>query len=371
MAQHSADIVILGGGIAGLWTLAHLRSLGYNALLLEKTALGGGQSIASQGIIHSGLKYALAGQVSSLAQSISAMPEAWRAALRGEGPVNLSAARTNAESQMLLIPKGFMGGIINVVAKQTLGGRDVELPAELAAAGFDGRAVVMGEPVLDIPSVIEALAAQHADCIRQGESAEGINFKKLIVTAAGNNAALADQNGHSEGLKTQARPLLMGMMAPAPFPLFAHLVGASEKPVATITTHRRDDGTLVWYLGGGVAERDKNSDPSVMIEACRAALEKYMPGLDLGNVQWAAQPIDRHEGKSETDGWLPDTPTVHNVENTLYAWPTKLTFTPMLAAKVEQVLKAEGIVPSGTLGDFSALPPVSIATAPWDTAVWN
>ena len=34
------DITIIGGGIAGLWLLHRLCSLGYNAILLEHKALG-------------------------------------------------------------------------------------------------------------------------------------------------------------------------------------------------------------------------------------------------------------------------------------------------------------------------------------------
>ena len=55
------DIAILGGGIAGLWLLNLLVSRGYSVVLLEKEALGAGQTIASQGMIHGGVKYALQG----------------------------------------------------------------------------------------------------------------------------------------------------------------------------------------------------------------------------------------------------------------------------------------------------------------------
>ena len=93
---YKPDIVIFGSGIAGLWLFNHLKAAGYDALLLESEAIAGGQSIASQGIIHSGLKYAFAGKINKLAQSISAMPDLWRAALQGDGVVDLSAARLNA-----------------------------------------------------------------------------------------------------------------------------------------------------------------------------------------------------------------------------------------------------------------------------------
>ena len=55
------DIAIIGGGIAGLWMLSRLRKRGYSALLIESEALGSGQTICSQGIIHGGVKYSLQG----------------------------------------------------------------------------------------------------------------------------------------------------------------------------------------------------------------------------------------------------------------------------------------------------------------------
>ena len=51
----ATDILIFGGGIAGLWTLHRLRRAGFAACLLESSSLGSTQSIGSQGIIHGGL----------------------------------------------------------------------------------------------------------------------------------------------------------------------------------------------------------------------------------------------------------------------------------------------------------------------------
>jgi len=37
----STDVLIVGGGVAGLWLNARLRRLGYSTLLVEKGVLGG------------------------------------------------------------------------------------------------------------------------------------------------------------------------------------------------------------------------------------------------------------------------------------------------------------------------------------------
>ena len=76
MGTHTlhTDIAIIGGGIAGLWTLNQLRNRGYSAILFEHNALGSDQTIGSQGMIHGGVKYALAGALSNSSETIAAMP---------------------------------------------------------------------------------------------------------------------------------------------------------------------------------------------------------------------------------------------------------------------------------------------------------
>lgn len=387
MKNNSVDIVIIGAGIAGLWLNALLRGKGYSTLLLERDAIGGGQSIASQGIIHSGLKYVFAGKVNKLAQNISAMPDRWRAALQGQGDVDLSSARLNTQSQYLLIPPGFMGGLVKLVTAKTLGESVHEIPKDqwpedIQASGFKGSVIFMGEPVLDAPSVIRALAEPYKDTIRtiDKDSAHdvpaflarhNITVQKIIYTAASSNHPAAEAAGHNKGLETQARPLIMGMLKPAPFEAYVHLVGSSDKPVATITTHQCTDGELAWYLGGGVAERGKDSDPDDVYNAAKKGFAKYLPKMDLSAVKWATLPIDRIEGKSEIDGWMPDTPTIHAAGECYYCWPTKLTFAPLLGDRVIEKLAAEDINANGQNSDWSFLPEAPYATSPWDRAQWS
>ena len=92
------DVVIFGGGCAGLWTLDELSRRGYAALLLEAGGLGGGQTVASQGILHGGMKYALAGLLTPSAGGVREMPAVWRACLAGQREPDLSGTRVRAES---------------------------------------------------------------------------------------------------------------------------------------------------------------------------------------------------------------------------------------------------------------------------------
>lgn len=396
MAHLNADIVIFGAGIAGLWTLNRLRHKGYDAVLLEANAIGGGQTVASQGILHSGMKYALGGKISGVAKTIRAMPERWRAALAGQGEIDLSALSPAATSQHLMIPPGLLSGPMKLFSTSVLGKSVHEVPQDnwpetLKLSGFKGKMVDMEELVLDIPALIRALSDPHRDVIRKIDWPGDVRFHmdgrdidhiasgdhviqagQYIFTGAGSNASVAGLTGHEKGLKTQRRPLLMGLLKPAPFPLYAHLIGTSEKPVCSITTHKAKDGTLVWYLGGLVAERSKEADPQETIEASIKALHKFMPGLDLDDVEWATLPIDRVEASANQDGWLPELPSVHAAGNALYGWPTKLVFAPLLADQFEKHLDIEpSHSTSHASSDWSALPEAAYTETPWDTAQWT
>lgn len=380
MSKIQTDILIVGAGIAGLWLFHFLKKKNYDVLLLTDQGIGAGQTIASQGILHSGLKYTLAGKVNALAKSISQMPERWREALDSD----LKDAKISSPSQHLMIPPGIAGDLIKIATEKTFG--DSVQAGQSPYPGFEGSVLDMGEMVLDIPSVIQALAEPYRGCIRVSKniilhnakpldespvvSADGIEIaaRRVVYTAAAHNMVAARKNGHDDGLETQHRPLINVFVKNAPFPLYAHFVGTSDKPVATVTTHETKDGDLVWYLGGQVAERPLDDDPRNAYDFALKAFETYLPGLDASGFEWAALPIDRVEGKSGSKGFMPDTPTIHQVENHLYCWPTKLTFAPMLADMVMERIDFE---PSGAQSDFSELEQADYAKAPWDEAEWT
>ena len=88
------DVAIVGGGIAGTWLLRLLSQQGYNAILLERNELGCGQTLASQGMIHGGLKYALTGLLSNESEAIAEMPLRWRNCLHSkEGEIDLRGTK--------------------------------------------------------------------------------------------------------------------------------------------------------------------------------------------------------------------------------------------------------------------------------------
>ncbi|HQW58363.1 MAG TPA: FAD-dependent oxidoreductase, partial [Gammaproteobacteria bacterium] len=162
----SLDIVIFGGGIAGLWTLNQLRRLGYQAILLETHTLGGGQTIKSQGIIHGGMKYALSGFLSGSANTIETMPQRWKDALAGAGELDLSTVNVLSEDQLLWSTGSLGSEVASFFASKALNSRIQKLPKTaypsiLKNSLFKGHAYRLEEVVLDMPSLIETLTKPH------------------------------------------------------------------------------------------------------------------------------------------------------------------------------------------------------------------
>ena len=273
----STDVLIVGGGIAGLWLNARLRRLGYSTLLVERGSLGGEQSVKSQGIIHGGAKYALHGALTGASEAIADMPRRWREALSGSGELDLSGVRLLSEAHYLWSPGTLAGNLTSFFASKAVRGRvdqvkGEQLPPALQDRKFKGKVYRLAELVLDVPSLITRLAelagdgllaARDIQPLRDGTQLSGlrvdgreIRAQRVVLSAGAGNAQLLATLG-IEQPKQQLRPLHMVLAkGPALKPLYAHCLGGGPKPRVTVTTHPAADGQWVWYLGGDLAEAD-------------------------------------------------------------------------------------------------------------------
>lgn len=388
------DVAILGGGIAGLWLLARLRQAGYSALLLERHTLGGGQTLAAQGIIHGGLKYALDMKLSSASDALAEMPRRWRACLAGSGEVDLRGAAVASERHLFWSRRTLASRVAGFFGSKLVRGRaealdQPEWPAVLQDAAHVGAVYALDEIVLDVPKLLEVLATPHRDLIRKvnGEirvtsTDEGVaitvsgssgrerqvSAAHLIATAGGGNQALLAQCGLPASA-AQRRPLQMAMIAHAPGPLWAHCFDLSDKPRVTVTTHQRKDGALVWYVGGQIAEIGVGQGPDAFIAAVKAEFAELLPALDFSGCEFATLSVDRAEGATES-GAKPDGPVLRQAGRVWFAWPTKLALAPQLADLVMMRLP-QPAVPAFDAAAIADWPAPDLAEPPWETATWK
>lgn len=383
----STDVLIVGGGIAGLWLNARLRRLGYSTLLVERGSLGGEQSVKSQGIIHGGAKYALHGALTGASEAIADMPRRWREALSGSGELDLSSVRLLSEAHYLWSPGTLAGNLTSFFASKAVRGRvdqvkGEQLPPALQDRKFKGKVYRLAELVLDVPSLIARLAeladdgllaARDIQPLRDGTQLSGLRIdgreiraQRVVLSAGAGNAQLLATLG-VEQPKQQLRPLHMVLAkGPALKPLYAHCLGGGPKPRVTVTTHPAADGQWVWYLGGDLAEADGVArDEASQIKAAQQELAELLPWVDQSATRWATLRVDRAE-PAQSGLVRPDNAFLAEDGPLLVGWPTKLALSPDFADRVVAALQRDNIQP----GDHPALPPLprpAVAQPAWET----
>lgn len=384
----SADVVIFGGGVAGLWTLYRLRRQGYQAILLESARLGEGQTRYAQGIIHGGTKYALTGKLTASAEAVGQMPGIWRACLQGEGEIDLRGVQVLSQHHYMWSTSNLTSRLSGFFASHVMKSRTraldrQERPVVFQHKDFRGQVYQLDEVVLDTASVVHALAEPQRAAIfryspdtlsilmnadsatlrwQQGGQDYALQARQIVLCAGQGNAQLLQQLGLTQP-QMQTRPLHMVMLRGMHDALYAHCLGASTVPRITVTSHPDTEQGWVWYLGGQLAEEGVARDAPQQIDAARAEMTALFPWLDFSGVQWTTLRIDRAEPQ-QADGKRPDTAFVQQQGCVITTWPTKLALAPLLAAQVSERLTQSGMQPGPTevlnLGEFPGYAPL-----PW------
>ena len=378
----SYDIIVFGGGIAGLYTANRLRRAGYNLILIEKDTLGGAQTLASQGMIHGGQKYGLGGTVTGHSQSMSEMPARWDACFAGlgNGDVDLSGVHFLSATQ-LMFPAATLMSVAMVHAAVTTANRPSRKLAPEQIPKILKREPVyeMQEQVLDTQSLVEALARNLQGRIFRGEltdvhadgnvSVSGITMHaKRIVFAAGAGNEIALRFCQIAGRHTQRRPLRQFMVKPMSHALYGHGTSGGVKPRVTITSHPIGTGRYVWYLGGNIAEVSANMSETEALKFAQKEMSAIFPDVDWAEKEWASLAIDRAE-PFDANGRLPAGAYIHPHGNNLFVWPTKMTLVPELSDQILDWVRRENISPSPETR-APTLPVPAVGEFPWNGAKW-
>ena len=376
------DVLVVGGGISGLLTLDALHRQGCAACLIERTALGHGQTIWSQGIIHGGLKYALGGVAGSASKAIAEMPETWRSMFRGEAMPDLSGVRLRSDDCAIWATEGassiagLLGAKLALQTKPTVWKND-ERPEVLQL--HSGRVLRVAEPVLEPLSLLTVLAERHAERLIHGNVTQMdisgehpkvsfsidaethfIHADRIVITAGlGTEQLYGQLRGSTEAPpRMQQRPLRM-VMARGDLPVLNGHCIRGTSPWLTITTVA-DTSPTIWQIGGTIAEEGSAMTAEQTIAAAINAVSTALPHVSLSGIQWATYDAPRAECATE-DGGRPDRPSLTTVGPLLIGWPTKLALAPMLAADI-----AAAVSPAGRSHKPLDYPQPPIAIPPWE-----
>lgn len=387
------DAVIFGGGVAGLWLLDRLTRRGERALLLESHALGAGQTVGSQGIIHGGLKYTLQGLLTRSAKSIREMPTLWRQALAGQIAPNLKQTDLRASdcylwhTDSLGSKAGMIGARIGLRVRP-----EVVPPNDRPACltQVSGTVARLAEQVIAPASFLNDLRAQHQARLLKIDAQHGLRFRlsspgevtaieltspedpqrklqleprHVVFTAGAGNARLREMVGLDSAVM-QRRPLHM-VLARGPLPILnGHCVDGARTRV-TITSERDSEGRVVWQIGGNVAEVGVKMDSEELIRFATQELQAVLPQLRLSDVEWSTYRVDRAEGVTP-HGERPESIQVLCAGNVTTGWPTKLALAPVLAEEIAgRVTALSGSNPLEPL-TVEDWPRPDVALLPWE-----
>ena len=379
------DAVIIGGGIAGLWLLNALRGAGYGTVLLESQRLGSHQTLASQGMIHGGLKYALGGASSRASEVIAGMPERWRACLEGNGELDLTGLEPLSEHTYLFAQQGGLGPLSAFLASKALrsGAQRLgaeEYPALLRTEAFEGIVYRLNDFVLDPVRLTERLASLGAphlyaaagiDRIHDGADSARIEIgnlriacRRLILAAGAGNEALLKRLGLPVAMQRRALHQVV-VRHPAASPFFGHCLTDNKgaEPRLTITSHPAEsDGGWLWSVGGRLATSGVDRSAAEQRRFARSELAACLPWVDWRDAEIDCFHLDRAEPK-QARGQRPDEAFAEAQSSCIICWPTKLTLTPDLGQKVLALMPAAEHPEHQPLD----LPSATIGAPPWAT----
>lgn len=373
MRTIETDILIFGGGIAGLWLLNRLRSAGYSVLLLEQDKLGGQETLNANGIIHGGLKFGLSAMLRDI-EDLEDMPALWRDCLRDRGDVNLGGVKILAEHQYIWSEPSLAARATTFFASRLITGQVEPVegnarPAPFRHESFAGNVYQLSDLVIDMPSLVQKLAAPHKSCIYKIsmqnchlETDDRHNTTAVFITAAGmeplrihprkvilaggqGNHGLLEDLGLREPVMERRTVHMVLIKHPALPPLYAHCLGNSTKPRLTITSHPTRDGSRVWYVGGELAEEGAQRDDRLQIEHAQRELKELLPWIDLRGARFKTLKLDRILPDGERGLFKPEHAFVEPRGNNIVTWPCKMTLAPNLGRQVLSLLEKEGMKP--------------------------
>jgi glycine/D-amino acid oxidase-like deaminating enzyme len=362
-----ADVLIVGGGIQGLWLLGALRREGCQALLVECRALGGGQTCHSHVYVHQGYLYREA--QAALATRLHDVNRLWNdwfaahlAVVRGHMPSHYgfsnpadaaqkvllwdalglriehvttppAALRSSAATTLFRTPETCLVG--ESLIDQLRAGNDAAMGLVRSVERIEVRGGMHGGRIEEVEVVGDP---GHAMIIRPRAVAltAGVGNQVLLDLAAAGRRTLKPlmedlqqiRKGHmlvAKGRRADLEPLTG---------VFPDLGG-----LFIVSREIAEEDAVVWLVSDnrsppvGTADDWIAWDAERWLERVLVNLERLAPVFFRGaaapaRFSWGVYEAPKSEGRQS--GSLPDDARVERcgLDNLWTIWPTKLTLVP-------------------------------------------
>ncbi len=380
----SVDVLVVGGGSVGLWLIDELRRSGRNAVLVESTALGKGQTCASQGILHGGMKHSLVARPGTFVKALGSMTRIWSECLAGVREPDLgSVIRRSDSCYFWLTPSlaSFVGtigarfGIRSEVKKIAR----AALPEVLR--GVSGDVYLIDEKVVDPHGLVSELfkrnrqhtiraGIQRVDFSTRstvyaveltdpdGSSSITVRPEFVVLTAGEGNAELRRVCGLPEKAMLRLPLQILVLRGDLPDLNGVCLEGIQAK--AVITTHRLSRNDAVWQFA---SERIAPNSGEDFVRQALVEISASLPGFNFPRVSISAYTATRAECATEDGGRSSDV-AVFKEGNVITAWPTKLVLVPRTVERIMSYLPIQSGI-SETPREFAEWPRPDVAPLPW------
>ncbi|MCW2107116.1 UNVERIFIED_ORG: hypothetical protein M2402_004307 [Rahnella aquatilis] len=352
----NVDVVILGAGASGLWIANNLIESGYSVKVLASGKLGEGQTISSQGIIHTGIKYVFSGGIDDFVHSLHHVPGHWNERFSGSTSPNLSAVKIISNQTHIWSDKPIEEALANVFGiEDILQGLNTD-----KAKINDFHHYSVEEKTIDVRSLIHELTTHVSDEIifykkdtlvfqknTEGfvgnilfTSEDGTRYfikTKYVIFSAGVENCNLVKSSIGEVIESRDSPLTMRYIK-GNLPNINGHIYKDRKLLLTITTTPSADESLsnTWVIGGGIAEAlDENQTSNEYFYS----LIKNLFDVNKKDIKFSGEYTINRSEPPDVYGRRFAEPFIFHKKNVLAVWPIKLTLVPRLASNVCNLIK--------------------------------
>lgn len=390
-----ADIVVIGGGVAGLWVAQRARALGYSVVILQQGPLGDGQSAHSHVYLHLGHIYRNSSEHDTVAD-LKRAAQLWDAWLADNPPDLEGLAEPHEQSLFGFasaadarevanywddvvdlphvpaeLPDVLAGGCVVELRAAAVRCLNARWMTEALARPLDG-AIVPIRQVSECRQWGSAVTAVLADGTRPVE----IECEAAVLCAGAGNEGLLAHFPHaaSVDLRNRRSWMLVVRGQADELPPFSGILALGDDSLFIVSRCLPASGETVWLVSDACDERlDTAGWVRQVLDQILRAFPSLKPHIET--FDWGVYPAPKAEVKPPGTGARVVTSSyIHPVLDNVWAlWPMKLTLAPLAAERMCALIGAAGIAPRHPQPQFD-LPAIEIAAETWETidlAAWS